>query len=289
MDREWNESRMTSETKVLSTLGDLIAERQVSRGQSAMYEDLLTSIDRSPLNGMARAEKLTLERKSIELFKSTARFFASTGEQAALLDDVSALMVLRHYGVPTRLLDWSLSPYVAAYFAVRNDDGEDGIIWSFDYAAYAVNGRKQWEKYPETCINRDPEKFDAKLTMFKNDSVFNWFVLGFYGAGFPRQNAQSSAYSLTLQFESSHADAISELLGDKKLHRKYRIPGRLKEGLRKTLRDKYGIWQGSLFPDTPGAAEFAGSVFPKDSCRYCPEHCPPVGKLRREGLRPKRV
>src|SRR5262249_46637109 len=150
-------------------------------------------INRSPpLKGMPRAEKLKLERSSIELFKSTARFFASVGEQVALLDDVSAIMVLRHYRVPTRLLDWSLSPYVAAYFAVCKDDEEDGIIWSFDYAGYVVKGRKQWETYPETCINRDPEKFDAKLTMFKNDPALNWFVLGFYGAGFPRQNAQSS-------------------------------------------------------------------------------------------------
>lgn len=278
MDHEWNESRLTSETEVLSTLGDLIADRQVSRGQSAMHEDLVTSIDRGPLSRMSRAEKLKLERNSIELFKSTARFFASAGEQKALLDDISALMVLRHYGVPTRLLDWSLSPYVAAYFAVRKDDEEDGIIWSFDYSSYVVKGRKQWEKHPETCINGDPEKFDAKLTMFKNDPAFNWFILGFYGAGFPRQNAQSSAYSLTLQFELSHADAIRDLLGDDKLQRKHRIPQRLKENLRKTLRDNYGIWEGSVFPDTSGAAEFAGSVFPKDNCRHCPQHCPSVGK-----------
>src|SRR5262249_11908153 len=158
---------------------------------------------------------------------------------------------------------------------------EDGIIWSFDYAGYVVKGRKQWETYPETCINRDPEKFDARLTMFKNDPALNWFVLGFYGAGFPRQNVQSSASILTLEFELRHADASRGFVGDEKLYRKQRIPQPLKESLRKTLRDKYGIWDGSVFPDTAGAAEFAGSVFPKDNCRHCPEHCPSVGKPRK--------
>jgi hypothetical protein len=71
-------------------------------------------------------------------------------------NDLVALMVLRHYGAPTRLLDWSLSPYVAAYFAVSEGD-RNGELWAFNEPQYELNGKEQWRKYPETtCISTLP-------------------------------------------------------------------------------------------------------------------------------------
>ena len=36
---------------------------------------------------------------------------------------------MRHYGVPTRLLDWSASFYVAAYFAAASAPSKDGAVF----------------------------------------------------------------------------------------------------------------------------------------------------------------
>jgi hypothetical protein len=46
---------------------------------------------------------------------------------------------LQHHGFPTPMLDWTESPYIAAYFAYREvDANEDGkvVIYIFDYGAW---------------------------------------------------------------------------------------------------------------------------------------------------------
>jgi hypothetical protein len=40
--------------------------------------------------------------------------------------------IMQHYGAPTRLLDWTQSPYIALYFAVTQHEDKDGAIWRLD-------------------------------------------------------------------------------------------------------------------------------------------------------------
>jgi hypothetical protein len=179
------------------------------------------------------------------------------------VDDVIALMVLRHYEVPTRLLDWSQSPFVAACFAVSYHEIDDAEIWAFDHDPYARSGKQQWRKWPETTLDGsgDDELFRPNMTAFKQAEPPDWFVCAFYPGGFPRQNAQEGLYSLTARFGRDHADAISNLLADSSHHHLYVIPANLKPAVKKLLHEKHGICLGSLFPDTAGAARTALTVF----------------------------
>jgi hypothetical protein len=47
-------------------------------------------------------------------------------------DDLTSwLALMQHHGTPTRLLDWTTSPYVAVYFALE-DETEKAAVWAID-------------------------------------------------------------------------------------------------------------------------------------------------------------
>ena len=263
MSDSWKTTTLDAESDTLEVLTQLRGKRWLCRGQSKCYGGLVPSIDRDPRQHLSCVPKLTLERRSIDIFRSTARFFADPGEQGALTDDIAALMVLRNYGVPSRILDWSWSPWVAAYFAARDRDTEDGEIWAFDEPLYEREGAKQWKRWPETTSDGtgDPSRFGAGLTAFALEEPPDWFICGFYTPGFHRQNAQQSVYTMTARFGRPHDAAIAELLVDPTHYHRYAIAAKLKPTLREILRERHGMWRGSLFPDSAGAADTAGAVF----------------------------
>lgn len=249
MSLGWNSTTFSDEAHALDKLTELRGNRWMCRGQPERYGCLRPSIDRDARECLSRVEKLKLERQSIDLFQSTARFFTDEGEKAALRDDVVALMVMRHYGVPTRLLDWSQSPFVAAFFACEAES-KDGELRAFSHDKYLEKGNEQWQAMPEA--SRD-KQFHASYTAFTVAEPPDWFVCQFY-TGFPRQVAQLGFYTMTGRLGRRHDEKIATFLGDPTSHHLYVIPSRLKPKLLKLLRESHGIWRGSLFPDPAGAA-----------------------------------
>lgn len=95
------------------------------RGLSSSDYRLETTLQRM------RGSYVDVERHLLRNFKKYAH--RSVVSQDSIWHWIA---VGKHYGLPTRLLDWTHSPLVAMHFATSNIERmqEDGVIWIVDYA-----------------------------------------------------------------------------------------------------------------------------------------------------------
>lgn len=101
------------------------------RGCSQVKYDLLPKIARSSKGPRKFSDVQASETKMYREFKERSKTL-QTGHADDQWDN---MFIMQHYGVPTRLLDWSESPFVALFFALSPRSGgyaDDPVIWMVD-------------------------------------------------------------------------------------------------------------------------------------------------------------
>lgn len=116
------------------------------RGHASCFWSLTTTLHRLRRYDLLRYRELTCPRLAKEIGARLGRRY-NLGDG---LDLGAIVSLAQHHGFPTPLLDWSLSPYIAAYFALSSSvsDGESARIFIFDTG--------EWNKLPQPASFANP-------------------------------------------------------------------------------------------------------------------------------------
>lgn len=127
--------------KSLAEYIDVVESLQVNslgalwyRGASRLSHRLLPSLYRQRPNPAAFESSLSsLEEQLVARFRDRSLPF----HNRQLKNGLETLFFMQHFGVPTRLLDWTANPFVGLFFALRNARPADRIaVWILDPARW---------------------------------------------------------------------------------------------------------------------------------------------------------
>jgi hypothetical protein len=100
----------------------------IYRGVGHVERRLLTSLDR--LGGEHPPH--TKGELEAHILRNFIRYSRAHLDRA-VNNEWELLVTAQHHGLPTRLLDWTYSPLVAAHFATEGDGAVDRVVWRLDW------------------------------------------------------------------------------------------------------------------------------------------------------------
>jgi len=170
------------------------------------------------------------------------------------------LSLAQHFGLPTRLLDWTMSPLIAAYFATEPDPvGHDrpGVIWVLNGATL---NELMIQRRVFFVFSMDTEAVASLVRpAFDDECSSPKHIIAVVPAERDmRMFVQQSAFTLhgdTKPLEQWRAELISDEVEQRKLLQCAVIPPSCKPRIRDDL-ERLGIHEATLFPDLGNLARF---------------------------------
>lgn len=187
----------------------------------------------------AQSESTLLKR-----FKQSAAMLIDSAPK----ESFDWLFLMQHYGVPTRLLDWSESPLVALYFAVENliEHGkEDGALWLLyptELNKHAHINNKEEEDYIPSFEDEELVNYSVE-SLKTNPRIQLYPVATIATRNNSRIQAQLGVFTI-----HHHENIPIEEIGDKSHVVKLIIPANSKELIKNQL-SLLGYSKFQLFPE----------------------------------------
>jgi FRG domain len=193
------------------------------RGQPNADYSLTPSIQRT-VSSLRRGDAIQVESVLLAEFQSQAHLLLRESLLPDYRDVISWWTLMQHHGAPTRLLDWTKSPYVAAYFAVESQPDRDGAIWLFHNRRLIVRMKELGEPSME-------EVFKDLQGFFLSENNRSCCHLFERKQKIERMVTQQGGFTVSPDILANHADIIEQALlknDDKEWFRKIVIPAELK-------------------------------------------------------------
>ncbi len=150
---------------LVSALNDLDSS-YLYRGHSNSSWKLETAFERVYKNRFEQTNNYSIEQYLISEFKSKFHLYDKEGNLIPT-SELGWLSLMQHYGVPTRLLDFTLSPYVALYFALENFDTSS----TQSFSIVALNWKIIQRLSTNTIKSKYPDFNDDNFYVYRNSEV----------------------------------------------------------------------------------------------------------------------
>ena len=235
---------------ILNGLSD--TQAYVFRGHaSADWPHLVPSLHRMLSVKLKFAETVLLEATAIRSFRRHARSLLHPSEMAYFDQILDSITLMQHYGGPIRLLDWTLSPWVACYFALQGEEDHDAAVWAFNQDEL-IRYNHQHRKSPGYAQFR---------TLELARSVEEWAAAALHAGSYigvfryqyanPQMSAQQSLFTVSGKLGEDHDVALERSLVEPWQTLKIIIPKSYKRRLRQRLFTM-NVNPLSLFPTPTG-------------------------------------
>jgi hypothetical protein len=219
------------------------------RGARNVSHQLLPRLYRSPGDA---GDLLGVEQEMLAQFRSRSRPYLENDTNT----DWGYLFIMQHYGVPTRLLDWSENAFLALYFALslaaEKEFETDAAVWVLDPCAWNVETLPGMTA-PGKALHADSKSLanyapDRELTNMAAGSVAMYAPYNN-----PRITAQRGVFTVFGCEKSSMDETFEQSNFDEKALTRLRIPKDVLADLYGHLR-MLGFRESMIYPDLAGLA-----------------------------------
>jgi len=201
----WNEAK--------SLFSDLQTGEWIFRGQQNPNWNLSTSLERFCQEGNKRAG---LEEAIVREFRRTAHEYLQS--EKAPERYYEWLSLIQHHSASTRLLDWTHSPYVATYFAIKSLLHESGkkeafSVWAIRKAALRTVNDEECIIGKESFLcrhNEEKSSNDCRCVLIVNPKYSNKRMQ-------LQQAIMLSPTDISISFEENLSSAFDKNGGDTNL------------------------------------------------------------------------